>query len=288
MEEQVLTKKQYKFFKFVRGWLMALFVISIIGALGTAILFIFVFALPVTGMPVQTLLSFLAMILFVLASAMLGALLVNRGANRKNLVSATMLIFVAAMLVLSIFDTFTSAGDTFHGGSMLQPASSLTALGVTYVFMIAGQAIYFFFAVLLFMKTRQIKTRKFPNKALFIVYVAIEYGYMFTYIALMDPAGHMGRMIALGIVSGFLNFMLLFPIITLYKALDDDVFYEHFIVINPAVAIGRYEKALYGPVETPQAAAGYCVRCGSPLQPGAAFCGRCGHKVGETLKNKEE
>lgn len=282
MEERVLTKKQYRTFKFIRGWLMALFVLSIIGCAGLLISYISLFALAaidVTQNP-QITVSFFALIPIVVASIMLGTLLFHKGPNRKNDVSGTMLFYAACSVALGIFNL---------AASTLSVTSSSTVISIANTLFVVYSVIFLFFAILLFRKTRQMHMRTFPNQMLFILYIIILFVSQYMAATQLYPSGmarDTGIEIAINIVAGFAAFMYLLPMISLYKALDDEVFYEHFIVSHPSVAINRYERTAFRPAAKPQAA-GYCVNCGAPLLPGAVYCSVCGHKVGERIIKKE-
>ena len=246
MEEKVLTKNQYKTFKFVRGWLMALFVMSVIGSVGVAVTLIFVSALPtinVTLIP-QIIISFVALSSIVIESIMLGTLLFNKGPSRKNVVSGAMLVYAALNVALCIFSLVTLNPSVAMNmgynpyGNVASDTSSLNFITIANILAVVYLVISLLFGILLFRKTRQMHNRVFPNQMLFIVYIIILFlsqYILITQVHAPDIARYTdtGPKIVGNIIADFFAFMSLFPILSLYKALDDEVFYEHFIVNRP-------------------------------------------------------
>jgi MFS family permease len=297
MEEQVITNNQYKTFKFVRGWLMGLFVLIIIGGAGSVIGLITAFAISAAYVHLtpQITSSLLSFIPIVIESIMLGALLFTKGPNRKNFVSTTMLVYASISAAFSLINlalgnpsSVMNAENSLY--SSFIPTISSIAAGIAFIFTAVCSAIFLFLSILLFRKTRQMQNREFPNKLLFIIYIVVMFASLYTIVTLVFPfniiAGYVGIVITIYIVVGFFTFMSLFPLISLYKALDDEIFYERFIAVHPDIAISRYDAVMFR-LTVKSEPARYCVNCGTPLEPGAAFCRECGHKVGDKAKNNE-
>ncbi|MEI6100849.1 MAG: zinc ribbon domain-containing protein [Eubacteriales bacterium] len=324
MEEQIITQKQYKTLKFVRGWLIALFVISIIAAaigLIAAVAVVVAFSafsafsnINIPQIPPQTWLALLGLIPIVINLIMIGALLFNKKTNRKNTISATMLVYTAISVAFGAFSLITgvssaavmNTGYSFYSSLVPNFSSMVGFMFIANILTFVCAAIYLFFAILLFRKARELPNRIFPYKLLFILYVVIIFASEYTILFFAMPVAapwYIGIMITVSILMGFFTFMSLFPLIALYKALDDDAFYENFIVEHPGIAINRYEANMYRPLQTLAAnrlnsptlqtigdtilnspakhpsAYLFCSKCGVPIAPDASFCRTCGTPV---------
>lgn len=294
MEEQVITEQQYKTYKASYGCLMALYVLVIIGAAFSVIGVIGAIAFSATI--VITLVSFASMIASLIALHML---LFNKNPERKNAIAGTMLAYALvsagagiASLVegldnYSFLFTFSNPLFDFSNEFLGKPGY----VGVLYILAsilyIVTSALFIFMALRLLKKTKDELYGAARYKTIFILLAATMYAYVYLqFFASMPLNNPLGSAIAGGIIMGLAMVLALTPQFVLFKALDDEAYYENFIAVHPDTAIRRYETAKYRPAARPKTAR-YCMYCGAALMPGANFCRQCGKNISSKTKNIE-
>lgn len=292
MEEQVITEQQYKTYKASYGCLMALYVLVIIGAAFSVIGVIGAIAFSATI--VITLVSFASMIASLIALHML---LFNKNPERKNAIAGTMLAYalvsagagIASMANYSFLFTFSNPLFDFSNGFLGTPGYVDILYILAIISYIVTSVLFIFMALRLMKKTKGELYGTSPYKTIFILLVVTIYAYVYLQLFASMPLSNpylIGFAIAGGIIMGLAMVLALTPQFVLFKALDDEAYYENFIAVHPDTAIRRYETAKYRPAARPETAR-YCMYCGAALMPGANFCRQCGKNISSKTKNIE-
>ena len=294
MGEQIITEKQYKALKTTNGFLLAVFIIFIItGAMS------FMGILVAVAMKPQEAGTLVSLIQMAVEIALVSLLLFYKHQERKTVIAIGMLVNAIAFTAISVYSLFiiTPAYGTIYSSYGLQNAftdgsgSAMLLYNTGCILYVASSAIVILLSVLLLRKTRAQAVGAFPFKLLFILFAAFQFAYIYLTMFALIPTNisfYMALMITVCITAGLIGALTLVPQFVLYKALDDEAYYENFIAVHPGIAIRNYEAAKFG-YPAPPAAPGenrFCVNCGAALAPGSNFCRKCGNRVNAKAENK--